>query len=64
MMPLKAGEYTEEGMIPCPFVVRLILVFFAEERDEGEDLVGGTNPWQLECAATTKDATKDVLNFI
>ena len=64
MMPLNAGEYTEEGMIPCPSEVRLILLFFGEE----EDLVGGTNadtfctPPLVE--TTEKIETKDVLSFI
>ena len=64
MMPSNAGEYTEEGMTPCPFVVRLILVFFAEEQDEGDDLVGGTNPDTFFVTTTEKSATKDVLSFI
>ena len=33
-MPLNAGEKADEGMIPWPFFVRMMFVFFAEEDDE------------------------------
>jgi len=65
MMPLKAGEDTEEGMIPRPILVRLIRVFFAEEEDLEDG--GGANPDTpplVEYETTAKSATKDVLSFI
>ena len=59
MMPLNAGEKAEEGMIPWPVFVRLILVFFTDEDDED---CGGT---KLETPlARARNDTSGVLNFM
>lgn len=59
MMPLNAGEKAEEGMIPWPVFVRLILVFFTDEDDE--DCGGAKLETPL---ARARNDTSGVLNFM
>ena len=59
MMPLNAGEKADEGMIPRPFFVRMMFVFFAEEDDEDCGGAKAAAP-----PATAKNDTNNVLNFM